>query len=164
MRAFSFHDSRRISRRRVSSGQPRGLTLLEVLLSVAIFMGAMVALGQLISSGRRAASRGELQTEAVIRCESVVGRIVAGLLPVEAIEDAAFDDDLERRWTYSVQLLETPEVDLLGFQVTVTHQNNLGDANYSYSLQRFLRDPQIYADAAEAAANAAAAADTEASQ
>jgi len=145
---------RAASERCTQSNRRAGLTIFEVLLSVAIFLGAMVALGQLISTGRSAAQRGELQTEAVFRCESVVGQVVAGVLPMQAVSDTAFMDDPEQRWTYSIVLLDATEADLVGFEVTVAHINNLGDINFQFSVQRYLRDPQIYVDAAEAAAEA----------
>lgn len=134
-----------------------GLTVFEVLLSVAIFLGAMIALGELISSGRIAAQRGELQTEAVFRCETIVGQIASGVMPLDtALAGGGFTDDLEQRWSYSVLPIEASEADLLGFEVTVQHVNNVGAINYSFSLQRYMRDPQLYVDAAEAAADAEA--------
>lgn len=134
-----------------------GLTVFEVLLSVAIFLGAMIALGQLISSGRAASQRGELQTEAVFRCETIVGQIASGVMPLDtALAGGGFEDDLEQRWTYAVLPIEATEADLIGYEVTVQHVNNVGQINYSFSMQRYMRDPQIYVDAAEAAADAEA--------
>src|SRR5258708_1867065 len=47
----------------------RGLSLFEVLIALAIFMGALAAIGQLIATGARGAVFAKLQTQAVIRCE-----------------------------------------------------------------------------------------------
>src|SRR2546425_7335081 len=57
--------------RRVSVGQSsyRGLTLLEVLLSLALFLGALAVISQLWYSGVRASVQSQLRTQAVLRCE-----------------------------------------------------------------------------------------------
>ena len=47
----------------------RGFSLLEVLLSLAIFLAAFVALSQLSSSGMRTAVAARLETKAIMRCE-----------------------------------------------------------------------------------------------
>ena len=53
-----------------SLGLPSGMTLLEVLVSLSIFMGSFAAISQLFNLGSRAAIRAALETQAVIRCES----------------------------------------------------------------------------------------------
>ena len=55
------------------------LSLFEVIVSLAILMGSIAAIGQLISSGVRASVQGRLQTQAIIRCESKMAEVVAGI-------------------------------------------------------------------------------------
>lgn len=134
----------------------RGLTILEVMIALAIFLGSFIALGQLISNGATAYRKGTLQTEAAFRAESVVAEIAAGIAPLQATSETPFADDTTGAWTYSVEMLETTEVDLLAYVVIVNHTNNQGNINATFRAQRFLRDPQIYLDAADAAADAEA--------
>lgn len=152
----------RRSRRRTPHHRPtrrrRGLTLLEVLVSLAIFLGSLVGLGQLISTGSSAASKAQLQTQAVLRCESKLAELVASFETLQATDETAFDDD--DLWSWSVTYLDSPHVDLLSIEVRVTHKNSVtGDVNAEYSLQRLIRDPQLYLDAAAEEAEAAAEAE-----
>lgn len=127
-----------------------GLTILEVLVSLSIFLGAMAAIGQLISSGSRAAVAAQLQSQAMLRCESVAAEVAAGIFPLQATEGQSFADDASGQWTWSLALLESPHVDLIAYEVTVRHVNNVGRVNAAFSLQRQVRDPQLYELAAEA--------------
>ena len=54
---------------RKSASRP-GLTLLEVLLSLGLFLGALAALSQLWYGGVRASVQARLSTQAILRCES----------------------------------------------------------------------------------------------
>ena len=135
-----------------------GLTLLEVLVSLAIFLGSLVGLGQLIYTGSRAATRAQLQTQAILRCESKLSELVAGFETLQATDATPFDDD--QLWSWSVDYLESPHVDLLSIEVRVTHKNSVtDDINAAYAIQRMLRDPQLYLDAAAEEAEAEAEAE-----
>jgi len=143
---------RRPARRR------RGLTLLEVLVSLAIFLGSLAGLGQLISTGSSAAAKAQLQTQAALRCESKLAELVASFETLQATNETAFDDD--DLWKWSVAYLDSPHVDLLSIEVRVTHENSVTrDVNAEYSLQRLIRDPQLYLDAAAEEAEASAEAE-----
>ena len=132
------------------SARRLGLTLFEVLLSLAIFVGSMAALGQLIANGVRGAVQARLQTQAVLRCESKMAELVAGAQAFQAVAGASFLDDPS--WSWSVTLGSGPHVDLYAVEVTVSHTGTNGLGDVSFSLQRLLRDPQIFVDAATAAA------------
>ena len=55
-----------------------GLTLLEIVLSLAIFFGALAILSQLSWNGARAAVQARLKTQAIIRCEAKLAEVLAG--------------------------------------------------------------------------------------
>lgn len=131
----------------------RGLTLFEVLISLAIFVVSMAALSQLISTGVQAAARARLQTQAVLRCESKLAEVLAGVEPMETLSPTPFEDDPS--WTWSLEIGSGPHLDLLELNVTVSHAGESDLAAASYSMSRYVRDPQIYADAALAAEEAA---------
>ena len=63
-----------------------GFTLLEVIISLAIFVSAFAAFSQLFTLGSRAAVQAALQTQAAVRAEAKMAEVVAG---VELFEAAA---------------------------------------------------------------------------
>ena len=90
----------------------RGMTLYEVVLSLAIFVGALTALGPLASTGTRAAVSARLETQAVLRCESKLAEVLAGIEPLQAVSDAAFADEAPG-WSWGLTVSSGPREDLL---------------------------------------------------
>ena len=127
-----------------------GLTLLEIILAMGIFLGAMAAIGQLMNNGISAATRSRLTTQAVIRCETVLAEFLAGVQAWESATEVPFEDD--SNWTWSVSISEGPLTDLLQLDVTVAHTGDSGLSTVSHTLTRYVRDPQIFVDAEAQAA------------
>ena len=139
----------------------RGLTLYEVILALAIFLPALAVLGEGISTGLRAGVQAQLQTQAVLRCESALAEVVAGVWPMQAASEMAFADGAAG-WTWSLEVLAGPHPHLLELQVTATYTDDTGLSTVSHTLTRYVRDPQLYLDAAALeAAEAEAQAATE---
>ena len=139
-----------------------GLTLLEVLVSLSIFVAAFAGISQLFTIGSRAAIQASLETQAVLRCESKLAEVVAGVESLEAADGTAFEDD--PRWVWSLAVDPPPDsapVELMQVTVTVAFVPDDENAAMEFSLVRFLRDPQVLVDAAEAAAEAEAEAEAE---
>ncbi len=126
----------------------RGLTLLEVIIALGIFAGSMAALSQLITTGLQAAVRSRYQTQAIFRCQSKMAEVVAGYDPMDTVTDAPFEDDAN--WTWSLESQVGPHDALLELVVTVVHNDDTGFASASFRLSRYIRDPQIFLDAAAA--------------
>jgi len=137
---------------------PRGLTLLEVVIALAIFVGSMAAIGQLVATGVQSALRSRLQTQAVFRCESKLAEVIAGITPLQSSGETAYPDD--SAWTWSVALQPGPYDGLYLVDVTTSHHLAGGGATTSFSLQRLVRDPQLFIDAMLAEQQAAAASGT----
>ena len=127
----------------------RGVSLLEVLLALGIFMGAVVALNQLSTNGVRSAIESRLQTQAILRCESKMGEVVATIEPLQDIGETAFDDD--PNWTWSLATSEGPHADILTLTVTVAYTGQSSLSTSTFSLSRLIRDPLVF-QAAEAEA------------
>ena len=125
----------------------RGLTLFEVVISLGIFLGALAAVGQLISTGSRAAIQAQLKTQAILRCESKLAEVLAGAETMQPVDEMPFDDQATG-WTWALQVAEGPHADLLALDVTVTHTGGNRLGNVSYTLKRYVRDPQLFLDAA----------------
>lgn len=137
--------STRVGRRRFASRS--GLTLYEVLISLAIFLPALAVLGQAVSHGGRAAVQAQLQTEAILRCDSVMDEVVAGIQPLTPSSGNLFPDGAPN-WTWSLEVLEGPLPGLLEIQVIVSHTDSKEQVNSSSIRTRLMRDPLTLADIA----------------
>lgn len=127
-----------------------GFTLLEVIVSLSIFVAAFAALSQLFSLGAQAAVDAALQTQAAVRAEAKMAEVVAGIESFEAAEETPFEDDPNWSWSLELNVSEA-HVDVYEMIVTVVFQSGSGPPT-SFSLVRFRRDPQLILDAAAAAA------------
>ena len=125
---------------RKSKIHPTGLTLFEVLLSLAIFVMALAAIGQLVSNGMRGAVRARLETQAVLRCESKLAEVLAGIEPLQLMNNVAFADDPS--WTWSLMIAAGPTEDLLDLELLVQHPASSGAGQVSFALRRLMRDPE----------------------
>jgi general secretion pathway protein I len=130
---------------RRSTSARQGLTLLEVLLSLGLFLGALAALSQLWYGGVRASVQARLATQAILRCESKMNEVVAGAVPLQSTTDAPFEDDSS--WTWSLQVQPGPHANVLLLVVNVSHPGQGGLSASGYQLSRLLRDPQVWTDA-----------------
>lgn len=119
--------------------RPRdGLSLLEVLLSIAILGSSLVVIGQLISNGYRSAAEARLRTAATIHCDAIMAEVASGSIPVNSGASGSVPGTDE--WTYSVSSMPGVQVGLLSVTVTVTQSD--GAANpLSLSVVRFMPDP-----------------------
>ena len=140
-----------MQRRRRQIGQVdsrRGLTLLEVLLSLGLFLGALAALSQLWYGGVRASVQARLATQAILRCESKLNEVVAGAVPLQSTSDTPFDDDAS--WTWSLQIEVGPHADTMLATVKVSHPGQSGLSSSDHQLRRLIRDPQVWTAAQQA--------------
>lgn len=118
------------------SPQRVGLTLLEVLVSIAILGAAIAAIGPLTSNALRAAVRAEVETEAAVRAQSQLDALLSGVIPAQVTPPTVCDDD--PRWSWSVDL--APHADPRLSVMTVTVQRDDADRTGARcSLQRLVR-------------------------
>ena len=134
-----------VAGQRRSGSARRGLTLLEVLLSLGLFLGALAALSQLWYGGVRAAVQARLATQAILRCESKLNEVVAGAVPLQSTTDTPFDDD--STWMWSLQVLRGPHANVRLLVVNVSHPGQGGLSASGHQLSRLIRDPQVWTDA-----------------
>jgi general secretion pathway protein I len=126
----------------------RGITLFEVVLALAIFIGALAAISQVLRVGSRASIRAQLASEAVLRSDYKMNEVLSGIIPLQGAQRTPFEDDPDWLWTLNVVDSGTPNLLLL--ELTVEHSGTGGDLAASFQLTRMVRDPQIYTDAATA--------------
>jgi type II secretion system protein I len=127
------------------SAHPRGLTLLEVVLALGIFVGSLAAIGQLFTTGMQAAVKSRLQTSAIFRCESKMAEVVSGVELMQSTGETPFEDD--ENWLWSLSVETGAQADLLHLTVLVTHAGSSDLASTEFELVRYVRDPQLFLDA-----------------
>lgn len=134
------------SRRRQSGHHRSGLTIIEVIVATAIFLGALGVIIQIMNLGDSARVSATLDAEAALRCESVMGEIVSGVRTMVPVSQEPFEDS--DRWKATV-FVEDGGGDSL-MKITVITEHSEGDAipNSSFRLVRYMRDPQLFVDAA----------------
>jgi general secretion pathway protein I len=135
-----------------------GISLLEVLISTAIFLGALTAILQIMRVGHESRLSARLDAEAALRCESLMGEYVSGILPLKAEAAVPFPDSGElsssEAWQYTTEVEDGGGTSLLKVTVLVEHVVNGTQANSYFQLSRLMRDPQLFLDAAMAAEEA----------
>jgi len=124
-----------------------GLTLLEVLISLSIFLGALAAISQLIGIGSRAALQAQLRTQAIIKCQSKLAEVLAGVQPMESVTLVAFEED-DDNWKWSLNVEPGDYENLLKLMVTVQYAGESETIFSKYQLTRQVRDPAMLLDAA----------------
>jgi Tfp pilus assembly protein PilV len=119
--------------------QRSGLSLLEVILSVAILGVSMVLIGNLYHLGYRSALKARMISEANLMAGSTMAELAAGVLPIESSGDAAVPGN--PNWTYSVDIQSSLQPGLFMATVTVKRQGTIGQVPASVSIVRFIPDP-----------------------
>lgn len=126
----------------------RGITLLEVLIATSIFTFSLVAILNLMGLGHDSRLSARLDAESALRCESVMGEYISGMRDLVAESDAQFDDDETGNWYFSTIVDEGPGESLLKVTVEVEHRISDSESNSYFLLTRYVRDPQLFIDAA----------------
>ena len=125
-----------------------GMSLLEVLISVAIFLGALTAIMQVLNVGQRAEVATQLQTEAILKAESKMAEFVSGIEEATSSQGGSFEDDKTGSWKWDAEVTDSGTASLLMVTVKVEHMMSDREANAVFTLTRYMRDPQLFIDAA----------------
>ena len=121
----------------------RAFSLLEIILALAIFTMALVAVGELMRLGLRNAQKARDATRAQLLCESIVAELTSGAIEPTPVADQASEIDPD--WCYSIQVNSTDVTGLISVAVTVNrvdYTNPLEGA----TLVRWMPDPQYAAE------------------
>lgn len=131
-----------------------GITLLEVILATAIFLGSLTAILQLMRLGHDSRLSAGLEAECALRCESLMAEYVSGMRELTAESQVPFDDSNGTEWTYSTVIDDADGESLLLITTVVEHMTTDEKVNAYFQLKRMMRDPQLFLDAALAAEEA----------
>ena len=126
----------------------RGLTLLEVILGLAIFVGSLAVISKLVELGVRGAEYAQLQTRAVMLAESKMGELLAGIVTLDSASGDTFPEDPAWQWTLSSS--NGPVDGLVWVSITVypssTGELALHRERLEFTLSRWLFDPAFSAE------------------
>lgn len=113
-----------------------GLSLLEVVISMAVLATSVAVLSQLLDSARWAAIRTSYENQAIIYAESLLSEILASdSLPVSVTEEIIEEDPA---WLYGLQVEEMEFSTLSQVTLTVMHKNDNGVINAEVTLVRWM--------------------------
>jgi uncharacterized membrane protein YgcG len=135
----------------------RGISLLEVLVSLAIFMLSIVVISQMVDSAARSAVRSKRITQAGIYCEAKMAEIVIGTQPLSSTDFTALEN-ADAGWHYAINCepqtwsnVTSNNTSINGLnlvRVTVRFENEV-----EHSLTRVVLDPQLRVPIADPTSN-----------
>jgi prepilin-type N-terminal cleavage/methylation domain-containing protein len=129
----------------------RGLSLLEVIVALAIFLFSFIVISRLVVAGGDLALEVQQRAQAARLCQSKLAEVAAGAVPLESQGDTPFDEEPDWYWA-----LETEQGTVTGLwtvRVRVTRQAPDGSRVES-TLSQMLLDPSLRGTNADAAATA----------
>lgn len=127
--------SLRASRRRKRKS---GFTLLEVLIALAIFVGATAILSRLILIGVESAEFSHRQTEAWLIAESHMAEFESGILTIDSA--GTFVDEQHPQWQWTLQTEATPTTGLYRIVIAVSRTSDKTTEQSSFRLVRLYFD------------------------
>lgn len=124
---------------RVAANQPRrGLSLLEVLVALAIFLFSLVALSQLIDVGSANARDVRWLGRASALAQSRMAEVMAGSLPLTSQGDSACDEDPDWNWSMDAEPGAAPG--LYSVHIVISRQRPDG-SRFETALNQMVLDP-----------------------
>lgn len=124
----------------------RGLTLLEVLMSLLVLVVAMTGISSLIFLGRYSAADAQAMTQLQLLCETKMESIVAG---VDAAESGSgiFEDHPDTMYQVTTDKPGTPG--LLSVRVKTYQNPSNFDNPLEFTLVRWVPDPNFASESAQ---------------
>lgn len=118
----------------------RGLSLLEVLVAMAIFLFALVALGHLVTQAGNRALDVQQKSQAIQICKAKLAELAAGAIPLESQGDVPLDEDPS--WHWSLDAEQGNVSGLWNVSVRVTKQQASG-SKIEVALNQMMLDPSL---------------------
>lgn len=121
-----------------------GITLIEVLLGLAIFLLALVPISRLVGMGTDSALEAALQSDGMRLAASKMAEVEAGVVSAVGGGSGTFED--EPAWSWEVQSSPTAIPNLYAITVTVSH--DFRGQPMTVSLWQMIVDPATMGTAA----------------
>ncbi len=135
-----FSDQRALAKP-VASETREGFTLLEIILSLAILAGSLAALGEVMRLADQNASNTRDETQAQILASSVMDELIAGVIPLGAVNQSPAAVESDPPWVYSIVLEQTGYAEMIGVRVLVEQQADPRLQPARFELVRWLPNP-----------------------
>ncbi len=119
----------------------QGFTLLEIILSLAILAGSLAALGEVMRLADQNASNTRDETQAQILASSVMDELIAGVIPLGAVNQSPAAVESDPPWVYSIVLEQTGYAEMIGVRVLVEQQADPRLQPARFELVRWLPNP-----------------------
>ena len=123
-----------------------GLSLLEVLLALTIFLLSLTAIGGLVDYGAARGTAAQTQAMGVRLAQSKLAEVEAGVMPVSSGGSGTFDED--PNWNWSVEPGDMVATNV--YSVTVRAWREIGGQRHEVSLTQMIFDPTMMGNAAAA--------------
>jgi general secretion pathway protein I len=117
-----------------------GLSLLEVLVALAIFLFSIVALNQALNIGTRNAVDMQQHMMAAQLVQSKMAEVYCGAVPLSSQSDTPFDEDPDYTWSLDAE--QNSVTNLWNVTVTVTRARGDG-SKLETKLSQMIIDPSI---------------------
>ena len=118
-----------------------GLTLLEVIVSMAIFLISVIAITQLVYLGNDRAVDVRLQARTSMRCQSVMAEVMIGAKPTST-GWTNFEEDFDKDLQYQIESGNSGLEDLFLITVSVKADVN-GNTIMMSQLTQYVLDPGV---------------------
>jgi hypothetical protein len=132
--------------RRAAPVRRAGLSLLEVLLALAIFLFSLAAIGALVEFGNERSTAAAMLTTATRLAQAKLAEVEAGSIPVATGGSGTFDDEPEWNWSVEAGAATVPNV----YPVTVRVWREVAGQTHEVTLTQMVFDPLQMGNAAEA--------------
>lgn len=124
---------------RLGCNPRKGLSLLEVIVSIAILGAATTLIANVIFVGSRSAGRVRWSSEAQLLGDTKMAELSAGVLPLQSSGLSVIAEN--PRWSWSVEVGAAPINGLLVAIVNIQPTDDSGDPRQRFTLTRWLPDP-----------------------
>lgn len=125
----------------------RGLSLIEVLLSLVVLVLSLAAIGQLVEAGTTRAAEARANTRGTRLAQGKLAEAETGLVPVGTESAGAFDGE-DADWSYTVSWEPAGPPNL--FTVTCTVTRTVQGRPIEIALNQLIFDPTLMGSAAQA--------------
>ncbi len=127
-------------------GNRPGLSLLEVLTALAIFLVSLIALGQLLTISGERAYEVQQQSHAAQLCQSKLAEVVSGAVSLSSTSES-FDEDPDWQWNLDAE----QDSSITGlWRVQVKVSRDLADgSHYESTFHQMVLDPSLRGSTAD---------------
>ena len=135
---------------RVRSSRRTGLSLLEVVLSLAILAMSVALLSQITKQATDNGMMAQRLATAQMLCESKMSEVLVGAIPVEGNTWTEITDaGVRGTWYYQIQTVTAERKDMVGVRLSVSDQPNSTTENPElFFIVRWMIDPNLGLDSA----------------